>query len=323
MKKIIIGIHGLGTKPPKMLLKRWWRKAIEEGLERISKPAHTVPFEMVYWADIVHEKSEKPWIRNKDNPLYLDEPYRKAAASAVKKDKPFRSKVYKYLETQLDKIFLNKDFSLNLEGVTDKILSRYFQDLNLYYSGGPEVRQAIQNRLLKVLESHKDNEILLICHSMGSIIAYDVLTGAGKDYRIQTLVTIGSPLGLPVVVGRIFAAQKQADPETALPRAPENVLNSWFNLSDTEDNVALDHTLYDDYAANSSGVRAQDIDVYNDYKMNGLRNPHKCYGYLRTPELADIINTFLEREAARGIYKSFLNIFSRLKQPFVNTFLQQ
>jgi len=315
MEKIIIGIHGLGTKPPRMLLKRWWRKALKEGLNRISQPKLSVPFEMVYWADIVHEKSEKPWIMNKDNPLYLDEPYRKAVPAAPKKEKPLRSAVYKYLENQLDKIFLNKDLSMNLEGVTDKILSRYFQDLNLYYSGGPEVRQAIQKRLLHSLETHQDKDILLISHSMGSIIAYDALTGDGKDYGIHTLVTIGSPLGLPVVVGRIFAAQKQADPKSAVLRAPENISNSWYNFSDLEDNVALDHTLADDYKANSAGVRAQDIDVYNDYEMNGLRNPHKSYGYLRTPELSEIINNFLESEQLPW-YKKLIRSISCLHRSF-------
>jgi hypothetical protein len=137
---------------------------------------------------------------------------------------------------------------------------------------------------------------MLISHSMGSIVAYDVLTNSGKQLDIHTFVTIGSPLGLPVVVGRIFAAQKKADQNITVPRAPENILNNWFNLSDLEDNVALDHTLADDYEANTAGVRAQDIEVYNDYEFNGQKNPHKSYGYLRAVELADIIDKFLAKE---------------------------
>jgi len=31
--KIIIGIHGLGNKPPKTILEKWWRQAIEDGLK--------------------------------------------------------------------------------------------------------------------------------------------------------------------------------------------------------------------------------------------------------------------------------------------------
>ncbi len=52
MKKMIIGIHGLGNKPDATLLHDWWLNAIHEGLGRISKPRENIPFKMVYWADI-------------------------------------------------------------------------------------------------------------------------------------------------------------------------------------------------------------------------------------------------------------------------------
>jgi len=33
MANIIIGIHGLGNKPPKPLLEHWWKLAMIEGLK--------------------------------------------------------------------------------------------------------------------------------------------------------------------------------------------------------------------------------------------------------------------------------------------------
>ncbi len=35
--------------------------------------------------------------------------------------------------------------------------------------------------------------------------------------------------------------------------------------------------------------------VENDYESEGIENPHKSYGYLRTPEVAQIIDDFLSR----------------------------
>ncbi len=54
MSKIIIGIHGLGNKPPPKTLGRWWEAALREGLERIKKPKQQFTFELGYWAHFLH-----------------------------------------------------------------------------------------------------------------------------------------------------------------------------------------------------------------------------------------------------------------------------
>lgn len=300
MKKIIIGIHGLGNKPSPALLLRWWKKAMLEGQERIDSPRKSIPFKNVYWADILHDKSLKPWIWRKDHPLYLEERYFPSENLPRPEPPGWRSSITKYIEQQLDKVFLTKDMTLNYAAITDRIIRHYFAELEIYFSGKPSLkspskpaRELIHERLLAVLRLYKEYDILLISHSMGSIVAYDVLTAAPDDIKISTLVTIGSPLGLPVVVSKIFGHQKKMFPNQTVLRTPENVVNKWYNLSDSEDKIALDHTLADDYQPNHHGVKAQDLDVYNDYRANGERNPHKSYGYLRTPELAKIIDEFL------------------------------
>ena len=61
-----------------------------------------------------------------------------------------------------------------------------------------------------------------------------------------------------------------------------------------EDKVALNYNLGDDYRANKKGVKPVDMQVVNDYEINGKRNPHKSYGYLRVPEMAETIHHFLK-----------------------------
>jgi len=56
MRKVIIGIHGLGNKPPKYLLQRWWKDAMIEGLNSSDIQQSLPKFELVYWADILYEK---------------------------------------------------------------------------------------------------------------------------------------------------------------------------------------------------------------------------------------------------------------------------
>ena len=79
-------------------------------------------------------------------------------------------------------------------------------------------------------------------------------------------------------------------------RTPQNVLRNWYNFSDLEDKVAIDYSLSGDYEENSKHIKVIDKVVYNNYEYNGHRNTHKSYGYLRTPELAEVINDFLIRD---------------------------
>ena len=77
---------------------------------------------------------------------------------------------------------------------------------------------------------------------------------------------------------------------------PENIKNYWYNLADLEDQVAINHTLSKIYKKNSAALEINDKVVKNNYSYDGISNPHKSFGYLRTPEFAKIINSFLLRE---------------------------
>ena len=80
---------------------------------------------------------------------------------------------------------------------------------------------------------------------------------------------------------------------------PPTVKREWYNLADLKDKVALNYNLADDYDSNMLGVHPIDKIVYNNYNYKGKRNPHAAYGYLRCPEIADILNAFLTRDRNR------------------------
>ncbi|MFC1884143.1 hypothetical protein ACFL2O_05175 [Thermodesulfobacteriota bacterium] len=302
MSKIVIGIHGLGNKPTKALLEKWWKRSILEGLRSVDRTRLSFVFELVYWADILNAEPLDPSIKSKEDPLYLDEPYTPGKMIAPVKESGLQSKILSYTERQLDKIFLNDDMSLNFSSITDRIIRQYFGCLEAYYSksilvdgrGKIPAKDLIREKLSSVLRRHDGKDILLIGHSMGSIIAYDVLTQSVPDIQIDTFITIGSPLGLPMVVSKIFSEQRGEKTDIKNVRTPDNIVKYWYNFSDIEDKVALDHTLNDDYEGNIHNVRAADKLVFNDYVIKGERNPHKSFGYLRTPEMSAVIDQFLE-----------------------------
>ena len=209
--------------------------------------------------------------------------------------------VLEFIEKHIDRLFLNKNLTEKFPGASAKIIEHYFAELNTYYTHecislkneDCSAKTAIRGRLINLLEEYAGYEILLVAHSMGSIIAFDVLSDPSADVAINTFVTMGSPLGMPPIVVRNFEAQKALFPELKKPEAPQCITSHWYNLSDRRDTIALDHTLRDDYGSNSNGVKAIDLMLRNDYKISGEANPHKSFGYLRARGTAGIIDAFL------------------------------
>ena len=299
MSKVIIGIHGLGNKPPYHILHEWWRKSISDGLKAIN---HLIPLpklDLVYWANFIYNEPLDPDEKNAEHPLFVEDPYSIKGKIIRGKSEPTQRRIRDYLEKQLDKLLLNEDLTINFSGISDFIIHHFFHDLEIYYSSGLSneersnylAREAIREKLADTLRRHRDNRILLIAHSMGSIIAYDVLTQVVPDISIDTFVTCGSPLGIPVIISKIKAEQKSTAHLTRL-QVPENITDRWYNLSDLRDRVAINYNLADDYDPNSVGLSIIDKQVSNTYEYNDVSNPHKSYGYLRTPEMSEIIYDF-------------------------------
>ncbi len=302
MSRVIIAIHGLGNKPMARLLEKWWWNAISEGLKKHTKNLYHKPlFKLVYWADVLYDRPKDANITDPEDKYYIDEPYLPEIVPAAIKDHSIRKKIMDSIVDELNKVFLNDDYSLNFSGLNDLVIKKYFRDLDAYYSDVTDgkyqpVRETLRNRLKNVLSEHKNDEILLIAHSMGSIIAFDVLALFKNEVKIDTLITIGSPLGLPVVVSKIA---KELDIKNRLAeklKAPSSITNHWYNFSDLEDKIAFNYKLNDDFSENLNGIKVTDFIVTNNYTSNGHSNPHKSYGYLRTPEVAEKIYEFLTKE---------------------------
>ena len=140
---------------------------------------------------------------------------------------------------------------------------------------------------------------------MGTIIAYDVMTKVVTKVKIDTLVTIGSPLGLPTVK-KFFLKETRKNPgEKREIRTPHNLLTKWYNLSDLNDKVAMHYSLKDDYLPNKHMVSPEDKIVYNDYQTEDNKNPHKSFGYLRTKEMAEVICNFLKAKKRSLFFRIF------------------
>lgn len=305
MSKIIIGIHGLGNKVPANVLSLWWESAIIEGFSRHLPESHDFDFELIYWANFLHPVPLDPIVADKKHHLHVEDPYI-PAPKFVQEEKSslFRKRVLDYLGDQLNRLFLNEDLSINFSSISDYVIHRFFSDLEVYYTAdaraqhtvADSIREQVCRYVADALRKHRKREILLIAHSMGSIIAFDVLTRYAPEVEIDTLITIGSPLGLPIIRSRIGAEMEIVDGRAPVLKTPDNVKREWHNLADLRDKIAFFYKLTENYQANTADVRVVDHSVVNNYTYRGEKNPHKAFGYLRTPEMANLIDAFLQRQ---------------------------
>lgn len=190
---------------------------MNEGLQLNNFNSVLPGFEMVYWADIIYDKPLDESEKDENSPYFIEERYTKAPDYFPVESHERRKKLVDFLLRQMDRIFLNDDLSLNYSFISDVIIKKYFKDLEIYYTEdntdkNGNVRMAhdvIRERLFRKLDEHRNDDIMLIAHSMGSIIGFDVLTFLAADIKINTFITIGSPLGLPVVISKIASEQKK------------------------------------------------------------------------------------------------------------------
>ncbi|MBD3270985.1 MAG: hypothetical protein GF384_00425, partial [Elusimicrobia bacterium] len=167
----------------------------------------------------------------------------------------------------------------------------------------------------RILRANKHKQIMLIAHSMGSIIAYDALHLVARDVPIHTFITIGSPLGTPMVRNEILDEQRELNISNPHLSTPENIQHNWFNFADPDDKIVAHYELFKDYQPNTKGVQVLTKLITSNYEYLGIKNPHQSFGYLRSPELALVVHDFL----AGGK----LSLLSKLKESIIKKFTKR
>jgi pimeloyl-ACP methyl ester carboxylesterase len=306
MDTVIIGIHGLRNKPPKYILSSWWKKSIIEGFQAIRLPVPSFKFEMAYWASYLYTKPQNPLSKDPADPQHLLDPYVPGCYFGPRAQEPFGKKLTQTLKEQLVKLVAGQSGFMNIEAISHVILHRMFEELDIYYhkplrttSGAMQpAKNLFRAELEHLIYKYRKKNIIILAHSMGAIIAYDVLLHLKPEIRVHSLITFGAPLGFPVIMKKIKQELNLETTEQTLLPTPACLQYHWLNFSDPEDITCLDYNLRNYYSENSSGVRPFDQIVYNNYECNNEKNPHKAYGYLRTAELTQAIYNILNLENA-------------------------
>ncbi|HIF9391925.1 TPA: hypothetical protein ACX6R5_003858 [Photobacterium damselae] len=275
MNKHYIAIHGRSNKPPAHILEDSWLRAINDGRKQTTQSLiNKSQFSMAYYADVFYQQ-----------PLYFDpEPYlpdipTNHSPIPLAVDEDHLSEMMEQNKWRLDNRFfepLLSEFGVYraLNYLSKPLLRYWLTDVYRYFHD-PAFALEIEKPLIRLLQDYRYHSITLISHSLGTVIAYNVLQKLAaqrttQDISIDRWITLGSPLGLASV-----KAQLKRNLKGSLA-VPENV-SAWHNYSDKRDIVCIDGDLADDFAKNNSGVSVQDFQVVNAYPGN----PHKSYGYLQ------------------------------------------
>jgi len=111
---------------------------------------------------------------------------------------------------------------------------------------------------------------VIVAHSLGTIILYDVLSEAAlAGLKVNLLVTVGSPLGIGNVQNRLRDRAGRPNP---VPKT----LTAWSNFADRFDPVALEATLRDEFEPPKNFAKDEEVN-------NPARNNHDLTGYLSIP----------------------------------------
>ena len=174
---------------------------------------------------------------------------------------------------------------------------RLMHEANRYLKNRDGVAVAVRGVLRETLEAswREGAAVLLVGHSLGSVIAYDTLWELSHVYRnsgeVSLLVTLGSPLGTAFVQRSLLGVREQGS-----ARYPHNV-RRWVNLSASADTTALKPRLepqFKDMVSLGLCDGIEDVVGFHNYFRGaaGL-NPHEAYGYLWQPRFAELVGDWL------------------------------
>lgn len=193
--------------------------------------------------------------------------------------------VYKTFDETRDLIKSFVDEAVS--GPLTPIINKLFPTLELYFTDN-DFRKSVRETLRTVLaNAERDDRICMVSHSMGTVIAYDVLseseTGASN---VDLLITMGSPLGLPKIISALHSLHGKIETPRGLRR--------WLNVYDSSDPITRpEPKLARIYRASTGAHMIRDVEVRPNYSDSGVRDPHAWFGYLSSDPVGRAVSEFL------------------------------
>lgn len=319
-KKIIM-IHGLASKPSADITHELWRRSLCENIRvdnrRLARKldAHPEVFTSAYWANVVphHIPDDTAYARKLS--IQVDK--------VIEERRAIKDRFHVGMGERLGGFFKDRGLDLVklLAGaltVKDNVMTNFLRETELYEQDqyiSDQIRAPLENALRRAWDEGR--EPVILSHSMGSFVAYDVLwrfahrkTDGFRQYnrkRLRMFVTLGSPLGESAIRDLLFATHHAMH---SARQYPTNI-DFWHNYACLGDVVSHQKNFAEIFyqpmralglfPARKKHRSIDYVDLHNPFvvvthagnRHRNKRNPHKSYGYLVQPRLGTWIADYL------------------------------
>ena len=307
MAKRIIMIHGRNFKPQADVLQENWFAATRHGIEREHGPQAAAAFDavekdMVYYGNYSNEflteqgktYDEAEDVIDRNNVLQTLKNY---DSSEFNKENYNNLPGMTPIKEALADAFAGV---LSIFGVARSLIAAVAPDMEHYWDQdeafGSDVRWTLTEPLHDAIVNNDD--IMLVSHSLGTLIAYDVLWKFShyaeyqhiRDRKITALMTLGSPLGDETVKQNLKGASAEG------PRRYPSNIGMWVNVAAEDDYISHDQRITNDYRDMFDYGLVDGIVDHRTHNLSvrhGKSNPHHATGYLLDPVVADTIAEWL------------------------------
>lgn len=282
----ILMIHGRsqGGKDPKEL-KKTWKETLDKGFASHGKtlPA-TVKIDFPFYGDMLDEFVKKASLPTPADVVAKGpggnaefEAFQQSVLMEMKKemrisddeveavlapDAPREKGPQNWAWVQAVARLIDRHFT----SATDATIETFMKDVFLYLTK-PAITKAINKTVEDMLT---DDKTIVVAHSLGTVVAYNVLRKNKAKLATTKFVTLGSPLGIAAISAKLGVLENPA------------AKVGWYNAYDDRDVVALNPLDSSYFPVNPSIIN-------NNGVKNHTENRHGIVGYLNDGGVAAAI----------------------------------
>ncbi len=130
-----------------------------------------------------------------------------------------------YLTSQLVKDRVLKELVVllnNFPKLHESLIQQFLIETYMYLSN-PEFMQEVHQRILKKMREEED--YIVVGHSLGSVIAFQLLSDPSYQFSVRRFITLASPLAFRVIQSKLPSPISR----------PPCIYGDWFNFYSQDD----------------------------------------------------------------------------------------